>query len=66
MNFFPCSTNLKKKLEEVTKTRTKEDLQKRGMEHPYFGVLNMFNFLWVLALHEHSHLVAVRERVSSL
>ncbi len=63
---FDLLDKSQKKLEDVTKNRTKEELQKRGMEHPYFGVLNLFNFLWVMGLHEYSHLVAIRTRISSL
>lgn len=50
------------KLEDALKGRTKAELQKRGMPHPILGVLNLFNFLWVMCLHEHSHLAAIRQR----
>lgn len=62
---FSLLDKSQKKLENVLENKTKSELQKRGMEHPFFGLLNMFNFLWVLCLHEHSHLVAIRERVLS-
>jgi hypothetical protein len=60
---LPFLQKSEKKLEDALKGKTKTELQKRGMPHPILGVLNLFNFIWVMALHEHSHLVAIRERV---
>lgn len=53
------------KMEKSLKNKEKSALQKRGFTHPYFGILNLFNFLWVMSLHEHSHLVALKERSES-
>ncbi|MCB1141344.1 MAG: DinB family protein [Leptospiraceae bacterium] len=52
-----------KKMLDVLKNKTKEDLTKRGMEHPAFGTLNLFNYLWVMSLHEGLHLYAIKKRV---
>jgi len=54
-----------KKIESSVQKFSKSDLQKRGFDHPILGPLNIFNWLWVLALHEHSHLVALQERTSN-
>lgn len=61
---FDLLDKAEKKLDTVLKGKEKADLQKRGLEHPYFGLLNLFNFIWVMALHENSHLVALKERTA--
>jgi len=53
------------KTESSALKRSKEDLQKRGIEHPILGNLNLFNWFWVLALHEHSHMAVLRNRTQS-
>jgi hypothetical protein len=63
---LPLLKKSEDKLWEVLEGKTKEDLEKRGLKHPYFGLLNMFNFSWVMCLHEYSHIVALRERVAAL
>jgi len=54
-----------KKLEEALQGKSKTELQKRGMQHPILGILNLFNFTWVMCLHEYSHLIAIRERTKT-
>lgn len=55
-----------KKLTENLRGKTKPELEVRGLEHPAFGLLNLFNFLWVMALHEGLHSYAIRQRVSQI
>jgi hypothetical protein len=62
----PLLEKSEKKLFEAVQGKPKADLQKRGVEHPAFGLLNLFNFLWVMALHEGLHAFAIKERVSRL
>lgn len=61
---LPLLEKSHKKLEEVLSKFSKADLQKRGYEHPAFGLLNLFNYSWVLALHEGAHLVALKQKTS--
>ncbi|MCB1192793.1 MAG: DinB family protein [Leptospiraceae bacterium] len=51
-------SNLSKNLEGLNK----DELQKRGFEHPIFGNLNLLNWVWVMALHEYSHLISLKEK----
>jgi len=55
-----------KKLEENLSGKTKTELEVRGVEHPAFGLLNLFNFLWVMSLHEGLHSFAIKERVKKI
>ena len=69
LNNYPLSellsrlTDAEKKLINNLKDKTKGDLEKRGVEHPAFGPLNLFNFLWVMSLHEGLHAYAIKQRV---
>jgi uncharacterized damage-inducible protein DinB len=63
---LPLLEKSEKKLEDGLKSRTKADLQKRGLEHPAFGILNMFNFLWVMSLHENLHLYSLKDKTAKL
>lgn len=54
------------KLTAVSQNRTKGELQSRGLKHPFFGMLNLFNWIWVMALHENSHLSAIHERIKAM
>jgi hypothetical protein len=55
-----------KKLEENLIGKTKSELEVRGVEHPAFGPLNLFNFLWVMSLHEGLHSFAIKDRVNKI
>ncbi|MCB1178846.1 MAG: DinB family protein, partial [Leptospiraceae bacterium] len=57
---FALLEKSEKKMEDALKGKKREDLEKRGIPHPFFGLLNNFNFFWVMALHEYSHLVAIK------
>jgi hypothetical protein len=52
------------KMISVTEGRSKEDLCRRGVPHPAFGLLHHFDWLWVMSLHEYSHLVGLKERLN--
>ena len=65
-DLIPLLNKSEKKLVESTQGKTKQELQKRGLEHPAFGLLNLFNFIWVMALHEGLHTYAIKERVSRI
>jgi hypothetical protein len=49
-----------------TKEKPKSYFTKRGLEHPAFGNLNLFNFLWVMALHEGLHAYALEDKLKIL
>lgn len=54
------------KLIENLSGKSKAELEVRGMEHPAFGLLNLFNFIWVMALHEGLHGYAIKQKVLNL
>lgn len=51
------------KLLSVTSQKEKSELVKRGIPHPVFGLLHSFDWLWVMSLHEYSHLVGLKNRI---
>ena len=59
---LPLLNESESKMIEFTNKWQKEDLLKRAMEHPIFGNLNLFDYLWVMTMHERSHLTALEER----
>lgn len=66
MELTPLLEKSENKLIEGLRDKKKIELQKRGVEHPAFGLLNLFNFLWVMALHEGLHANAIKTRVSRI
>lgn len=42
--------------------KTKADLKSRGMEHPFFGPISLFDWLWVMSNHEYSHITAIFQK----
>ncbi|MBE7413533.1 MAG: DinB family protein [Leptospiraceae bacterium] len=71
LNKYPLNEVLKllqkseEKIGSSIKNFSKSDLQKRGFEHPILGPLNLFNWFWVMSLHEYSHLVALKEKIKN-
>ncbi len=63
---IPLLEKSESKLNEGLREKSKTELQKRGVEHPAFGLLNLFNFLWVMALHEGLHANAIKSKVSRI
>lgn len=63
---LPLLNKAESKLEDSTNKYSKADLMKYKMEHPYFGDLHLFDFLWVMSWHEHSHLYAIKKRTKEL
>lgn len=58
-------TNLSKSHEKLIKNsviHAKSDLSSRGMEHPFWGNITLFDWLWVMGMHENSHLYALRKK----
>lgn len=51
-----------RKLEKNLDGLTKLELQERGFEHSILGILNLFNWIWVMSLHEYSHLISLKEK----
>lgn len=47
------------RLEKNTKDRTVEEMKSRGMAHPFFGPISMYDWLWVMSNHEYSHISAL-------
>lgn len=44
--------------------RSASELKSRGMEHPFFGPISLFDWLWVMANHEYSHITALFQKYS--
>ncbi|MBK8399416.1 MAG: DinB family protein [Leptospiraceae bacterium] len=61
---LPLLMKAETKLEETLLKNTKENLMKYKMEHPYFGDLHIFDFIWVMGMHENSHLAALKKRTT--
>lgn len=59
---LPLLNKAEAKLEETIQKNTKETLMKYKMAHPYFGDLHIFDFIWVMGMHENSHLSALQTR----
>lgn len=59
---LPLLNKAESKLEESINKYSKEELMKYKMEHPYFGDLHIFDFIWVMGMHENSHLAALKKR----
>lgn len=59
---LPLLNKAESKLEDTLLKHTKEELMKYKMEHPYFGDLHIFDFIWVMGMHENSHLSALKSR----
>ncbi|MCB1160576.1 MAG: DinB family protein [Leptospiraceae bacterium] len=53
------------KMLSVCKNKTRTELEKRGYEHPIFGFLHLFDWLWLMGLHEYSHLIGLQKRLES-
>lgn len=62
---LPLLNKSEAKLEETILKNTKEKLMKYKMEHPYFGDLHLFDFIWVMGMHENSHLAALKKRTKA-
>jgi hypothetical protein len=59
---LPLLNKAESKLEESINKYSKEELMKYKMEHPFFGDLHLFDFIWVMGMHENSHLAALKKR----
>ncbi|MDX1958624.1 MAG: DinB family protein [Leptospiraceae bacterium] len=59
---LPLLEKSEKKMIDSLQNRTKVELQKRGLEHPAFGKLNLFNYTWAMSLHENMHLGAMKQK----
>jgi hypothetical protein len=59
---IPLLNDSESKMEKFVNKYSKEQMQSRAMEHPIFGFLNVFDFFWVMTMHEKSHLTAIEER----
>ncbi len=66
IELLPLLEKAMKKLEENLSGKSKSELEVRGVEHPAFGPLNLFNFLWVMSLHEGLHSYAIKDRANKL
>lgn len=53
------------KLEESIQRHTKDEMMKYKIAHPFFGDLHVFDFVWVMGMHENSHLFALKERTKN-
>lgn len=43
------------KMQEAARKAGKTELQSRGWNHPYAGDISVFDFIWLMAVHEYSH-----------
>ncbi len=59
---LPLLNKAESKLEETLLKYSKEELMKYKIEHPFFGDLHIFDFIWVMGMHENSHLSALKKR----
>lgn len=59
---LPLLNSAEEKMSAYVKKYKKEDLEKRAMEHPVFGMLNLFHYFWIMTMHERSHLTALEDR----
>lgn len=50
------------RLEKNTGGKTIEELRARGYEHPFFGQLNLLEWMWTMALHEEMHIQAMLKK----
>ncbi len=51
------------KLIKNTTGKSPDDLRSRGLDHPLLGKLSLLDWLWVMILHEGSHLSALKAKV---
>ena len=51
------------KLEALLLAADKENLRAHGFDHPLYGNMNLFDWIWVMALHELRHLKFMQERL---
>ncbi len=61
---FESLKKSEEKLDKAALSRTTEELKSRGMEHPFFGPISIFDWLWVMTNHEYSHIGALIEKYS--
>jgi hypothetical protein len=52
------------KLDKAVSSKTKDQLQSRGMDHPFFGAISMFDWLWVMTNHEATHIQTLINKYS--
>ncbi len=53
------------RLEKGLQGVTVEKLRSRGYDHPLEGVVDLLEYMWVLTLHENSHLIAMKAKWGS-
>jgi hypothetical protein len=59
---LPLLNSAEEKMSSFVSKFKKENLETRAMEHPIFGMLNLFHYFWVMTMHERSHLTALEDR----
>lgn len=42
--------------------KTAAELRYRGFDHPFFGPMNLLDWIWTMILHEKGHLVALSQK----
>ena len=52
------------RLEKNVSGRPAEDLKSRGLDHPFFGPISLYDWLWAMCNHEFSHGTALLEKYS--
>jgi hypothetical protein len=53
-----------RKLDKNLEGRSVDQLRSRGMDHPFFGPISIFDWLWVMTNHEYSHANALFSKYS--
>ena len=54
-----------RKMHDVALKSGKEGLQKRGWSHPFAGDISVFDFIWLMAIHEYSHYENLLKRLEN-
>jgi len=54
-----------KKLHEAAVKAGTDELRQKGWTHPYAGDISVFDFIWLMALHEYSHYENLLKRLSN-
>jgi len=67
MNLESALASLEKamqKLEKNVEGKSVDQLRARGMDHPFFGPISIFDWLWVMTNHEYGHANALIAKYS--
>ena len=50
------------KLESLVRSSSREEMGKRFFTHPFYGKITLFEWIWIMALHELRHLKILQQR----